>query len=149
MSRPRCKIFTVRSDEAREDAIAFLRRARLVNDSGEPLQIVLRRQRKRRTLPQNSLWHGWIHIMAVHAGETDAQMKKNVKEALLPLVERINPFTGVVSFEPRETSSLQKEEMTVFMTQTQALALEQFDITLPTPDDPESWQAFDEYRGAA
>lgn len=141
------RTFAIVNELDRAKMIAWCQKAALKDSDGQPMVWVARRRKRRRSLNQSALFHVWVHIMAVYSGETDAKMKDDVKRALLPLEERVNKFTGEIRLEPRQTSKMTKAEMSEFMTRVQALAHEHFDITLPTPDDPASFEAYEEMKG--
>lgn len=143
------QVFIIRDDITRARLVRRIQESALKDKNGRPLMVTVQRKQLRRTLPQNSLFHSWVHILAKHAGCTDEEMKRDLKNELLPKHERVNKLTGDIVMEPLGTSKLNTVTMSEFMTRVHALAVEHFDIVLPSPDDPQSFEAFEESRMAA
>ena len=146
---PKVRTFVVSNELDRARMLAWAQKAALRDADGQPMLWVAKRRKLKRSLPQNALFHAWVHILAVYTGETDAKMKDDLKRHLLPLVEVVSRVTGEIRMEPTPTRGLNKQDFAEFMTRLQALAVDLFGITLPTPDDPASWEAFEEFKALA
>lgn len=138
------RLFTIRDEADRARVIRGVQGAALKDKQGRCLQVIVKRRQPRRSLSQNALFHSWCHILAKHTGNTDAEMKRDLKMELLPKHERVNKITGECVMEPLGTSKLDTVTMSEFLDRVQALAAEHFDIVLPSPEDEEAWIALDE-----
>lgn len=90
--------------------------------------------RRKRTIPQNNLWHKWIDIIADYCGTSAENMKDVIKEMVLGREEFINPITGEIKGRLKSSAELDKEDFSKLMLQTQVIAAD-CGIILPSPED--------------
>lgn len=88
----------------------------------------------KRSVDQNSLWHKWIQLMADEAGMSLEDMKIAIKRKILGMREMVDPLTGEVSLTDWQSSTMDKEQFSRLMTQTQVLAMEYYGMTLPSEE---------------
>lgn len=91
-------------------------------------------KKRPRTIPQNKLFHKWITIIADHCGYDADTMKSIIKEKALGKKEVTNPFTEEITEVEISSASLDKEQFSRLMNETQMIALN-FGLTLPSPED--------------
>lgn len=88
---------------------------------------------KKRTLPQNALWHKWIGILANECGYTPKDMKTTIKRSVLGKEDCMNFMTGEVTQSDIDTHTLKTKAFTSLMEETQRVA-DTMGIILPTPN---------------
>lgn len=142
-------VLYITNDIEKQRLARKLAAAPVIDAKGRKMLVTIVRAQKNRSLNQNATWHGWVSIMAELAGSTFGEMKRAVKEELCPREEITNPLTGEVSSVPRGTSGMSTVEFSELMTKTEILAKEQFDITLPAPNDAAAWAPYEHHRYAA
>lgn len=142
-------VLSIDDDMAKQRLIRNLQASPIRDTKGRLMTVTIVREQIARSLNQNNTWHGWLAIMAAHAGCTFGEMKRAVKKELLQPVESIDPLTGEITMVPRGTSGMSKEEFTHLMRNTEILAKEHFQIQLPAPDDPAAWKAYRHTKHAA
>lgn len=104
-------------------------------------EYVLRKKKKKRTIPQNALFHVYCTIIAKEIGMSMAWVKQHLKEKFLTVPAKniygepiINKETGEVLTEVRDTSDLSKMEMLELMEEIRMYVLE-FSIYLEKPNE--------------
>lgn len=117
----------IRDEVSRERAVKFM-----WNLSHEKQwHVTITENKKRRSLPQNSLWHKWFDIIAKETGATQADTKGDLTEMFCPEVEsKLKPGT----FRRKGTSELTTAEGAEFTDRVYQLACE-FNIWLLHPED--------------
>lgn len=127
-------------------------RYRIVNQKGfdrdcqalQPatLEITLKKYRPKRTLPQNNFFHVLITIIRAHLldlGWSQARsfdwVKKKVKIWVNFVEEDVDPLTGEITFEPKETSGATKAEMIDLIADIQRFCAEHLDLVLQDPGE--------------
>lgn len=115
-------------DEAQKDRVVNF----ISNLSHEKVwRVTITEHKKKRSLPQNSLWHKWFDIIAKETGATASDTKGDLTEMFCPEVEsKIKPGT----FRRKGTSELTTAEGAEFTDRVYQLACE-FNIWLPHPDE--------------
>lgn len=113
----------------REFAIRFIQRL----SADKQWTVSIRPYRKKRTLDQNALIHGWFAIIARETGNDPGDVKEALKTEFLP--PRFVELNGKTVEVRRETSKLDTKELAEFANRIQAWAAQEFGIVLPTRDD--------------
>lgn len=75
---------------------------------------------QKRTIPQNSLFHKWVHEIAVAQGNTFSDAKDGLKRELLP--PRMIAMGDKLVEVRQSTAALNVDEMTLFMKQIEGWA---------------------------
>lgn len=87
---------------------------------------------QKRTTPQNSLFHKWVHEIAVFTGNTFSDTKDGLKREFLP--PRMIAMGDKLVEVRRSTAALNVDEMAEFMTRVQGWAGSE-GIALTQPED--------------
>ena len=108
---------------------------------GEKVTITVKTRRKPRSLPQNSLMHAYMTIIANESGNTLETVKSVLKRLFLTrdVIDKngdvvFNPKTGEVLTYVQDTSELSTIEMAAFTEEIRMWALD-FGIYLPLPKE--------------
>lgn len=144
-------VLHIADELAKQRLINSLQKSPAVDDRGRTLVVVVYRAKQKadQQLPQKGLFYAWTTILADHVGCSVAEMKRDLKEAFLPMVESVNRITGEIFLERMHTEDLQPPQWHTFLTQIEVLAREHFEITLPPPSDPNAWRAYQHHQHAA
>ena len=109
--------------------------------NGEKVTITVKTRRKPRSLPQNSLIHAYMTIIANESGNTLETVKSVLKRLFLTrdVIDKngdvvFNPKTGEVLTYVQDTSELSTIEMAAFTEEIRMWALD-FGIYLPLPKE--------------
>ena len=109
--------------------------------NGEKVTITVKTRRKHRSLPQNSLIHAYMTIIANESGNTLETVKSVLKRLFLTrdVIDKngdvvFNPKTGEVLTYVQDTSELSTIEMAAFTEEIRMWALD-FGIYLPLPKE--------------
>lgn len=131
--------FTIRNASDKEGVVAYINAL----PEGRTFTIKVKREVKKRTIPQNKLYWLWLGCIADETGnDIDALHQYFVKQYLG--VETMEIFGEVIE-RPLSTTKLNTEQFTEYLEKIRALASE-MDIILPQPDDL-YWDAFYEHYG--
>ena len=101
-------------EDGRQRVIDFIRGLTIDREGAKPLHwtVTVAHFRKKRTLPQNSLFHMWVSEIATDSGHPESSVKRDLKEEFAPKIEsKISPGT----FRSMDTSEMSTIEMTEFM----------------------------------
>lgn len=108
---------------------------------GEKVTITVKTRRKPRSLPQNSLMHAYMTIIANESGNTLETVKSALKRLFLTreVTDKngglvFNPKTGEILKYIQDTSELSTIEMMIFTEEIRLWAMD-FGIILPLPDE--------------
>ncbi|OAV76046.1 hypothetical protein Barb7_00280 [Bacteroidales bacterium Barb7] len=111
-----------------ENSLLLLKKGRYV--------LTITKEKSRRNLNQNALFHKWMTILADKFGYTSMDdCKRDVKRKILGQIEFENKFTGQTEMRDFETSNMKTKEMGEFMNKVSIWASSEYGITLPNPDD--------------
>ena len=125
MSRP----YRIAHEESRQRAIEAIKAL----DLSKPWLVSIQRERMRRSLNQNALYHKWIGIIAEHVGDTHNRIHEWCKGEFLP------PEFITVEGRSREcrksTTELDTKEMSRFMDLVYTWATSELGLILPVPED--------------
>lgn len=99
----------------------------------KPTEVRFYEYKSKRSLNQNALWHKWCDYMGKEMGYSPAEMKTALKREILGVEEIVNPLTGEVITKDYSTASLNTEQFSLLMTETQRIANE-YEIFLPNYD---------------
>ena len=111
----------------------------------EPFEMTLKR--KRRTLPQNALFHVWCQVIADFVGYTSLdECKYDIKKNLLGLRERVDHLTGEIVKDEYHTSEMTVQELSSFMDRMKAWAATDLGIYLPYWKDPGYEEMIEMYK---
>ena len=109
--------------------------------NGEKVTITVKTRRKHRSLPQNSLIHAYMTIIANESGNTLETVKSALKRLFLTreVTDKngglvFNPKTGEILKYIQDTSELSTIEMMIFTEEIRLWAMD-FGIILPLPDE--------------
>lgn len=116
----------MKSEQIRKNLIAYLRKMPL--EKGLEIRIV----KSGKTPPQRAYWHSMLRLIASDAGVTETALKEQLKADWLPLREHKRP-DGKIVLIPKSTEDLTKEDYSVLIEKTLALAAF-LEITIPSPD---------------
>ncbi len=95
---------------------------------GQEIDILIRKHRKARTLPQNSfLWGVVYQIISDETGHEPEEIHDAMKD--LFLTDRSGPFPLV-----RSTTDLSTVEFNEYFTKIQRFAAEKLDLVIPDPE---------------
>jgi hypothetical protein len=98
---------------------------------GLDIEIILRKLRRKRSLPQNSYYHGVvIPLLAEHCGYDHEEMHEALKERFLR--DRAREVNGLVKI--RSSTSLDTVEMTDYIESCRRLAAE-LGVVVPDPGE--------------
>lgn len=141
---------TLTDDIARARLLRDLQRATLKDERGRELYVVVHRiGAQKKPLKQKGLFYAWCQILADHAGCSLADMKYDLKEEFLPMVEHVSSATGEIKLI-RQSTEDPELNWQQFLTQIEVLGREHFGITLPAgKDDHAAWEAFKRAKHAA
>lgn len=121
-------------------------RIRFLVKNGRTVELT-ERTGKRRTNPQNALFHTWVSVIADHCGYTDKEAcKRDVKRTLLGMREEVNQLTGEVIQVDYRTSRMTADELSALMDKMKAWAQTDLGIYLPYYGDPGYEELELEYR---
>lgn len=95
-------------------------------------RVTVVRYQKRRTLPQNALFHKWVNVIATETGNDDEATKDALKQMFLP--PQIVDMGGVLVEGRRSTAALNTADMAQFMKRVQGWAASE-GIALPQPEE--------------
>jgi len=95
-------------------------------------RVTVVRYQKRRTLPQNALFHKWVAVIAEETGNDNESTKDALKAMFLP--PRIIDMGGALMEVRRSTAALNTSEMKLFMDKVSGWAASE-GIALPQPED--------------
>ena len=113
--------------KVRERAVAFIQ---ALADSKRWRVTVVRYQK--RTIPQNSLFHKWVSVIALETGNHNEDVKDALKQMFLH--PRIIDMAGQMREVRRSTAALNLMEMKLFMDRVQGWAASE-GIALPQPEE--------------
>lgn len=117
----------IQNDASRDRVVDFISKL----SPEKRWHVTITENKKKRSLPQNALWHKWFDIIAKETGATQADTKGDLKEMFCPMVEsKLKPGT----FRRKDTSELNTAEGAEFTDRVYQLACE-FNIWLPHPED--------------
>jgi len=97
--------------------------------------VTIKPWQKKRSLPQNALFHKWTGIIAQEIGDDAKSVKEELKAMFAPRVEHVSQITKLPTLRPKNTSDMTAAEMAAFMTAVQAWAWQFQAIVLPSPGD--------------
>lgn len=102
---------------------------------------------KRRTNPQNALFHFWVSVIADDLGYTDKEAcKRDVKRTILGMKDDVNRLTGEVIQVDYRTSDMTVPELASFMDKMKAWAQSDLGIYLPYYGDPGYEEMYQQYK---
>lgn len=137
---------TIFTGKKKEEGFKIYRRAEMQKlldsvDIGTELEILIRKKKKKRTLPQNALFHVYVDIISKEIGMSREWVKNHLKEKFLTVTAKnicgeilINKQTGEVMTEVRDTSSLTISEMIEFCENIRIYVMD-FGIYLEKPNE--------------
>jgi hypothetical protein len=105
--------------------------------AGKDVEIVVRKKRSRRTVPQNRLYRAYVKLLAEYTGYSEDEMHSIISYKFLK-TEKVNEDTGEVDEYIRSTSSLNKMEFTDFVESFKKWAEDKMKVRLPNPE--ETWE---------
>lgn len=101
----------------------------------EPFELT--KPKKKRTLPQNALFHVWCQVIADYVGYTSVEKcKRDIKRKILGMKTTFNRLTGEEEKDDYHTSEMTVEEMSSFMDIVKAWADTELGCYLPYYGDP-------------
>lgn len=110
----------------------------------DPFEIT--KKARRRTLPQNALFHLWCQVISDHIGYTSLEdCKRDVKRALLGMREETNRITGETQRVDYQTSSMTTSELASLMDKMKAWAQTDLGCYLPYFGDPGYEEMYQQY----
>ncbi len=140
MSLVHATTITNEIDKAR--LLRDLQRAPLKDERGRELYVAVHRVGKqKKPLKQKGLFYAWCQILADHAGCSLADIKHDLKEEFLPMVEHVSHVTGEIKLQRQSTEDPELDWQS-FLTRIEVLGREYFGITLPAGKDDPAWAAF-------
>lgn len=140
---------TLSNDMARARLLRDLQRAPLKDERGREMYVVVHRiGEQKKPLKQKGLFYAWCQILANHAGCSLGDMKRDLKDEFLPMVETVNYTTGEVKLV-RQSTEDPELDWHPFLLQIEVLGREFFGITLPAGKDDPAWEAFKRAKHAA
>jgi|DEB0MinimDraft_4_1074332.scaffolds.fasta_scaffold72566_2 hypothetical protein len=95
-------------------------------------RVTVVRYQKRRTLPQNALFHKWVDQIATETGNDNESTKDALKAMFLP--PRIIAMGDELKEVRQSTAALNVADMAQFMTRVQGWAASE-GIALPQPEE--------------
>jgi hypothetical protein len=95
-------------------------------------RVTVVRYQKRRTLPQNALFHKWVSAIALETGNHNEDVKDALKQMFL--TPRIITMGDELKEVRQSTAALNVDEMTLFMMRIQGWAASE-GIALPQPEE--------------
>lgn len=141
------EVFIITDDIKRARLIRRLQNSPLHDKQGRPLVVSVKRKKRRRSLSQNALMWAWNTILGNELGYDPEEMHDTLKRKLLP------PIIVTIGGEDVEisasTSKLDTVGMSDYLDRLQRFASTDLDIVLPSPDDPATWEAWEQYKAAA
>ena len=121
-------------------------RIRFLVKNGRTVELT-ERTGKRRTNPQNALFHTWVSVIADHCGYTDKEAcKRDVKRTLLGMREDVNQLTGEVIQVDYKTSEMTTAELSALMDKLKAWAQTDLGIYPPYWKDPGYEEMYRQYK---
>lgn len=86
-------------------------------------KLVVKFEKPKRSVNQNSLWYGYIGLIADYTGYTPEQTKSIIKQSItdkwiLVMAERITTQKGVEIIDYKSSADLKKDEFSLLMNYT-------------------------------
>jgi hypothetical protein len=133
---PKSITFTKQNGSYQEETVFKAVRAIIsLLDNGE-YQISIEKHRKKRSLPQNALFHLWVGVIADNCGFSSLEeCKLLVKRHILGMRVIDNPISGDVERVDYSTSAMSESDMSAFMDKIKAWAQTDLGIYLPYVGD--------------
>lgn len=90
-----------------------------------------------RTLAQNRLYQKWLNILTKETGNDRDAIHEYFKDKFLE--KKYKEFNGKLIEIRKSTANLGIKVMSHYLTQIESFAASELGITLPTPEDSQSW----------
>lgn len=104
-----------------------------IPDDQKRREVTIKLQRERRTIPQNSLYHMWLRIIADETGNNVDDTHEAMKTMFLGEKEvRLGGYDVIATCS---TASLDTCQFTRFLNQMEAWVSAELGIVLPRPED--------------
>lgn len=134
------------TEQARAFLLGVLSEAPLVDERGRMLEVIVRRRRPQRSDDEERafrLMHIFINTLAKVAGCTPEQMRYDLREAILPMSERLNRITGEIVYEPMSTKDLSFDSeptLSHFISEVQRIGSQIYNVELKSNREPQMLQ---------
>lgn len=115
-------------EQRRNNAIEYIKQI----DIKKPIEVLIRKHKKNRSLAQNSTYWMWIADIAPELGYTDNELHELFKVQFLGVEKRV--VYNIELVIPKSTTDLEPSEMALFLTKIEMLA-HSLNIRLRRPDD--------------
>ena len=115
-------------EQRRNNAIEYIKKI----DIKKPIEVLIRKYKKNRSLAQNNTYWMWIADIAPELGYTDNELHELFKVQFLGVEKRI--VYNIELVIPKSTTDLEPPEMALFLNKIEMLA-HSLNIKLRRPDD--------------
>lgn len=127
------KVYYLRNQDVISNAINFI--ANLKPDDNEPMEVVIRRRKRKRTDPQRALFWVWMREIRKHLLDSTGQAYSEQElhdwfcAKFLPV--KFVKVNGEAKVSVQGTSDLTKDEMRQFLDQIDMYCAGELDLLLP------------------